>query len=107
LQPGEILAIRESLGYSQARFEKLLRVGQKTVVRWEKGTVFQSATADQLMRLVRDVPAVADVLSGRRLKTTVTCHAGTAANVLDEDWQEELTATSRMRDQDECPALAA
>lgn len=67
LTPEEIRAIRHSLGLSQAAFERLLGVGAKTVVRWEKGTVFQSATADRLMRLIRYSPELAEVLASRSL----------------------------------------
>ena len=52
LFPDEIRAIRQRLGMTQAEFEQLLGTGPKTVVRWERGTVSQSATADRLMRLV-------------------------------------------------------
>lgn len=67
LTPQEIRDIRHSLGLSQAAFERLLGVGAKTVVRWEKGTVFQSATADRLMRLIRYSPELADVLASGSL----------------------------------------
>ena len=67
LGPQEIRDIRHSLGLSQAAFERLLGVGAKTVVRWEKGTVFQGATADRLMRLIRYSPELADVLAGGSL----------------------------------------
>ncbi len=63
LPPQEIQDLRHSLGLSQAAFESLLGVGAKTVVRWEKGTVFQSATADRLMRLIRHMPELVAVLS--------------------------------------------
>ena len=44
LRPDEIRSLRAELGdISQVRLEHLLGVGAKTVVRWEKGTVFQSA----------------------------------------------------------------
>ena len=59
LQPAEIRAIRESLGMTQARFEQLLGVGPKTVVRWESGTVYQSKAVDRLIRLVGAVPEAA------------------------------------------------
>lgn len=72
LQPEEITAIREALGLSKASFERLLGVGEKTAIRWEKGTVFQSATADLLMRLIRDVPAVLPALQGARAQFQVT-----------------------------------
>ena len=62
LQPEEIKALRASLGLSQVAFENLLGTGAKTVVRWEKGTVFQSATADRLMRLLRHMPELKAVL---------------------------------------------
>ena len=68
LRPDEIRGLRAALGgISQARLEHLLGVGAKTVVRWEKGTVFQSATADRLMRLLRTMPELAAVLEGGEL----------------------------------------
>jgi HTH-type transcriptional regulator / antitoxin MqsA len=68
LRPDEIRALRAALGgISQTRLEHLLGVGAKTVVRWEKGTVFQSATADRLMRLLRAMPELAGVLEGGEL----------------------------------------
>jgi HTH-type transcriptional regulator / antitoxin MqsA len=74
LQPEEIKALRASLGLSQAAFEDLLGTGAKTVVRWEKGTVFQSATADRLMRLLREMPELkaalaSDAVCGSRSST--------------------------------------
>ena len=65
LQPREVRAIRQGLGLSQSDFERLLGVGPKTVVRWEKGTVFQNRATDALLRLVRDVPGSARLLSER------------------------------------------
>lgn len=62
LTPDEIHAIRTLLGLTQAGFERLLGTGPKTVVRWEKGTVFQSATADKLMRLLAARPDLATLL---------------------------------------------
>jgi HTH-type transcriptional regulator/antitoxin MqsA len=70
LTPDEVRALRQSLGLSQAGFEKLLGVGPKTVVRWEKGTVFQSATADRLMRLIRAMPEVIGVLRSGELRAS-------------------------------------
>ncbi len=80
LTPDDIRALRRSLGRSQAEFEQLLGTGPKTVVRWEKGTVFQSAVADRLMRLIRAMPETIEVLEGEtdrlRLKgTTLNLHA--------------------------------
>lgn len=62
LTPDEIRAIRTSLRLTQAGFERLLGTGPKTVVRWEKGTVFPSATADRLMRLLAARPELASLL---------------------------------------------
>lgn len=62
LTADEIKALRRSLGLSQAAFERLPGTGPKTVVRWEKGTVFQSATADRLMGLMRELPEAVELL---------------------------------------------
>jgi HTH-type transcriptional regulator/antitoxin MqsA len=63
LSPDEIRAIRATLHVSQAGLERLLGTGPKTVVRWEKGTVFQSATADRLLRLLAARPELASLLA--------------------------------------------
>lgn len=65
MMPDEIRALRESFDLSQADFERLLGVGQKTVVRWEKGTVFQNQATDALLSALRDVTGVAAYLSDR------------------------------------------
>lgn len=62
LTPDQIRAIRERLALSQAAFEQLLGVGPKTVVRWERGTVFQNRSTDALIRAVDAVPGVAPFL---------------------------------------------
>lgn len=56
LAPEEIRALRASMHLSQAQFERLLRTGPKTVVRWERGTIFQNRSTDSLLRALRDVP---------------------------------------------------
>jgi HTH-type transcriptional regulator/antitoxin MqsA len=63
LTPQDIRRIREKYCLSQARLELLLRTGPKTVVRWERGTVFQSAAADTLLRLLDDDPAIPEALA--------------------------------------------
>lgn len=62
LSPAEIRSVRERLGLSQAAFEELLGVGPKTVVRWERGTVFQNRSTDALIRAVDVVPGMATFL---------------------------------------------
>jgi len=59
----EIREIREGLGLTQAAFEKLLGVGPKTVVRWEKGTVFQNRSTDSLLRVIDALPESAAFLA--------------------------------------------
>jgi len=65
LLPGEIREIREGLGLSQHVFERLLGVGPKTVVRWERGTVFQNRATDSLLRILRAFPQAARFLAAR------------------------------------------
>jgi len=67
LTPGDIRRLRAALDLSQAELERVLGVGPKTVVRWEKGTVFQSATADRLMRLLAVKPELRVLLEGDAL----------------------------------------
>lgn len=64
LTPAEIRSIRESMNLTQAQLERLLRVGPKTVVRWERGTVFQNRTTDTLLRALRDLPPMREYLLG-------------------------------------------
>jgi HTH-type transcriptional regulator/antitoxin MqsA len=66
LTPSEIRAIRLGLGLTQAAFERMLGVGEKTVVRWERGTIPQSAATDTLLRVIRDVPQAAAYLRRQR-----------------------------------------
>lgn len=71
LSPAEIRSLRESMNLSQAQFERLLRTGPKTVVRWERGTVFQNRATDTLLRTLRDVPAArAYLLEGETASTS-------------------------------------
>lgn len=72
LTPREILAIRDSYRLTQAQFEKVLGVGPKTVVRWERGTVFQNPATDQLLRVIREVPQAFAFLAK---KNGVVCEA--------------------------------
>jgi len=54
LAPEEIRNIRGRYGLSQAELERMLGLGAKTVVRWERGTVRQSQAADLLLRIVAE-----------------------------------------------------
>ncbi len=66
LEPDAIRAIRAQYGLSQAELETLIGAGEKTVVRWERGTVAQNATADTLLRVLRDNPKVVKKLAAER-----------------------------------------
>lgn len=66
LMPDEIREIRQRYGLSQADLERLIGAGPKTVVRWERGTVFQNGTADTLLRVLRDHPEVVAELTRER-----------------------------------------
>ncbi len=62
LPPERIRAIRLSYQMTQADFERALRLGPKTVVRWESGTVRQSAMANSLLLAIEgDADAFARV----------------------------------------------
>ena len=65
LTPDDIRALRQKYGLTQDGLERMLRVGPKTVVRWERGTVCQSAGIDTLMTLIRDEPSAARRLAAR------------------------------------------
>jgi HTH-type transcriptional regulator/antitoxin MqsA len=69
LSPEEIRSLRESMGLSQAAFERLIGAGEKTVVRWERGTIFQSKVTDTLMRVLQAVPAARTFLSKKSALT--------------------------------------
>ncbi len=58
LAPGEIVGLRKKYGLTQAQLEKLIGAGEKTVVRWERGTVAQNKTADTLLRVLLEHPEV-------------------------------------------------
>jgi HTH-type transcriptional regulator/antitoxin MqsA len=66
LSPDEIVAVRKNYGLTQAAMERLIGAGKKTVVRWERGTIPQSRTADTLLRVLRDHPDVVAALAEER-----------------------------------------
>lgn len=79
----EIRAIRYKFGLSQPALERLISAGPKTAIRWERGTVFQNKTTDELLRLIRDVPGVYEHLAARKglvaaelMDPTPVTHAG-------------------------------
>lgn len=65
LASARIREIRQKFNLTQAQLEQLLTTGPKTVVRCERGTVFQNRAADQLLRLLDSVPGVFEHLAAR------------------------------------------
>ena len=63
LPPEKIVSIRKRCSLTQEEVEKLFGLGQKVVIRWEKGRVLQSKTADLLLRLLDRNP---DIIEGTR-----------------------------------------
>jgi len=89
LQPEEIRRIRERLGLTQADLETLLGTGPKTVVRWEKGTVFQNKATDSLLRIISELPEAARFLATRN---SVEIHP-----VVPTQWAETSLPAERPR----------
>ncbi|MEW8388891.1 MAG: NadS family protein [Candidatus Thiodiazotropha sp.] len=55
----EVKAIRESMGYSQARFAITFGVSKRTVENWEQGRRRPTGAARALLRLVEANPGYA------------------------------------------------
>jgi transcriptional regulator with XRE-family HTH domain len=53
-----LLEIRSKYSLSQSEIEKILTIGPKTWVRWERGKVVQGSAADQMVRLIAKRPEV-------------------------------------------------
>jgi HTH-type transcriptional regulator/antitoxin MqsA len=58
LSPETIVGIRKRCNLSQEELEHLFGLGKKVVIRWEKGRVLQSKTADVLLRLMDRNPDI-------------------------------------------------
>lgn len=54
LQPEEIKQIRDKYHLSQSTFSKILGLGEKTITRYENGSI-QEKSQDNLMKLVNDI----------------------------------------------------
>lgn len=104
LTSAEIIAVRTKLGLTQRDFERLLRVGKNTVVRWEAGTVIQNPALDDKIRGLRDVPEFAEYLARRhvvKIKSRIDMEAnaiaalsfGSSLREFDpESWAKVITA---------------
>ena len=67
LPPEAIVAIRKRCNLSQEELERLFGLGKKVVIRWERGRVLQSSTADVLLRLIDQDPGIVDEI--RRIQS--------------------------------------
>lgn len=71
---------RTERSLTQEDLEHLLGVGAKTVTRWERGLVFQSSTADRLLRVAMRFPSVFRALQSgdlyREVPLTVHSRSG-------------------------------
>ncbi|OFW62107.1 MAG: hypothetical protein A2133_05380 [Actinobacteria bacterium RBG_16_64_13] len=68
LTPQEIKAFRCQYELTQTDLESMLGVSAKSVVRWEKGTVFQNAALDKFLRVLIDNPDLVEELRPSRSK---------------------------------------
>lgn len=66
LSAEEIRQLRRSVGLTQQKMSRMLRLGANTLSRWETGRNVQSAAMDLLLRMVQDVPGSVDYLKKRR-----------------------------------------
>ncbi len=58
LSPDELRVIRLKYRLTQAEMEKVLTIGPKTWIRWERGKVVQCSAADQIIRQIAKNPEV-------------------------------------------------
>ncbi|MDQ3199589.1 MAG: helix-turn-helix domain-containing protein [Verrucomicrobiota bacterium] len=69
LLPGEIRALRKSLGLTQVAFGELLQVGEKTATRWETGRGRPSRSLNVLLCALRDGKIPTRYLAGLQYST--------------------------------------
>jgi HTH-type transcriptional regulator/antitoxin MqsA len=58
----EIRSIRKSFKMTQAEFSQILGGGEKAFARYETGKVAQSKSMDNLLRILRKMPEVIDII---------------------------------------------
>ena len=63
LPPEKLYPSESDAASPRKKWKKLFGLGQKVVIRWEKGRVLQSKTADLLLRLLDRNP---DIIEGTR-----------------------------------------
>lgn len=92
LQPQEIVEIRKKFGYSQEEFAEIVGGGPKAFAKYEKGTVTQSRSMDNLLRILRDSSDAMAILTNQ--KAICACEAKSAYQVK-KDKSSSCSKTSR------------
>ncbi len=95
LSPDELRSVRLKYGFTQAEMEKLLTIGPKTWVRWERGKVVQSSTADQMIRQIAKNPEFLRDLMGNSGVRNET--AERVLESVDEHVEQRITALLQQR----------
>jgi putative zinc finger/helix-turn-helix YgiT family protein len=70
LLAGEIRAIREGYGLTQADLARLLHLGANTISRWESGRNVQTGAMDMLLRLIRNLPGSMEYMREHAIRRT-------------------------------------
>lgn len=94
LTPAEIRQMRTDLALTQPDLESLVGVGPKSVTRWEKGTVFQSKSADKLMRMMWEFPSLIALIAGEPVRA---CYVITDV-AADATWLSDLKPGANVGD---------
>lgn len=76
LTSDEIKRMRKSLGFSQSAFASVLGVGEKNFARYENGTVTQSQSMDNLIRVIYEFPQALEVISKDKIRRQRVEHLG-------------------------------
>ena len=92
LQPQEIVEIRKKFGYSQEEFAEIVGGGPKAFAKYEKGTVTQSRSMDNLLRILRDSTDAMTILTNQ--KALCACEAKSVYQVK-RDKSSSCSKTSR------------
>lgn len=71
LTSSQIRQVRESLGYTQDDFGMLLGGGKKAFARYERGTVTQARSMDNLLRVLKAYPEALSVLQSERQESVM------------------------------------
>jgi putative zinc finger/helix-turn-helix YgiT family protein len=62
LTPREICGIRKQYSLSRKELARLTRFGEASIKRWEIGALFQNASADRFLRLIKNDSRVVEKL---------------------------------------------